>query len=477
MNDYADYDALGLAELVRNKDVSPKELLEAALSRAESAQDELNCFSALFPEIAQDQIAKGLGDGPFAGVPYVTKDLGVEIEGAPITNGCRAFTGHVSQHDSELTKRYRAAGLTLFGQTTSPEFGLTTSTESTMYGLTRNPWNIEHTSGGSSGGASAAVAAGVLPLAQASDGGGSIRIPAACCGLFGLKPSRGRIPMGPTRTEGWNGLSTVHCVSRSVRDSAALMDATHGIEPGARYAAPPPEETYLAACARDPKPLRIAFWDTAPNGTTPDPDAAAGVAATTKLLEELGHTVETASPALNGDALGKGMLMVISAAMAGVAVEREAALGRPVGEQDFEPITLRYIEMGKSIPLVEMAHADAAFMTAAIEFERFMDAGGYDLILAPVLSRAPEKLGVLGLAPADTDAYTQAVTTFAPWCPPFNQTGCPAMSVPLHWTEAGLPLGMMFGGRYGSESLLFSLAGQLERAAPWADRRPPFWVG
>ena len=226
MDDYADYDALGLAELVQKGEVSPTELVSEARTRAEKAQPELNCFSAMFPEVAEGQIADGLPDGSFTGVPMVTKDLGFEIKGQPITNGSLAFKGNIAPHDAVLCKRYKAAGFTLFGQTTSPEFGLTTTTESRLYGATCNPWDTTRTSGGSSGGASAAVAAGVVPLAHASDGGGSIRIPAGCTGLFGMKPSRGRTPMGPMTTEGWNGQSTHHAVSRSVRDNAALLDAT-----------------------------------------------------------------------------------------------------------------------------------------------------------------------------------------------------------------------------------------------------------
>ncbi|MCF6328576.1 MAG: amidase, partial [Henriciella sp.] len=275
MDDYATYDGMGLAELVSRGEVTPGELLSEALSRAERAQSELNCFANLFPEIAEAQIADTIPDGPFKGVPYPTKDLGVAIKGAPLTNGAQAWKDNVSPCDSVITERYKAAGMTLFGTTTTPEFGLTTTTESTLYGQTRNPWDVTRTSGGSSGGASSAVAAGVVPLAQASDGGGSIRIPAACCGLFGMKPSRGRTPMGPETTEGWNGQSVTHAVSRSVRDNAALLDATAGREIGSRYDAPPPDGTFLSALNADPKPLRIALWGTAPNGTRPDTQAQA----------------------------------------------------------------------------------------------------------------------------------------------------------------------------------------------------------
>ncbi|MEQ8556713.1 MAG: amidase [Henriciella sp.] len=475
MKAFADQDATALAALVRNREVSPGELLDAALESARAAQDELNCFSQFFEDHARKQVTEGLPVGPFAGVPFATKDLGVRLEGLPLTNGSRAFRDNVATFDSALAERYREAGFVIFAQTTSPEFGLTTSTESALYGKTRNPWDTGRTSGGSSGGASATVASGVLPVAHASDGGGSIRIPAACTGLVGLKPSRGRVPMGPPMSENWFGLSTHHCVSRSVRDSAALLDATHGQEPGARYIAPPPQTSYLTASQRDPRPLKIALWTTAPNGVRPDKEADAGLKATGKLLQSLGHHVEEAGPALDGDALGKGMMMIVSSFMAAVADEREQAFGRKIGADDFEPVSMRFIELGRTVPMSELVKTNNAFLEAAFAFETFMDEGGYDLILAPTLARPPVELGVLSLDPEDFDAYGEAITGFAPWCPVFNQTGWPAISLPLHQTADNLPLGMMFGARLGREDLLYAIAGQIERAAPWANRRPPVW--
>lgn len=477
MKGFGEYDAMGLAELVARREVSAEELLDAALEAGAAAQDKVNCFTRFFEGPAREQLKNGLADGPFKGVPFATKDLGVKLKGQPMTNGSRAFRDNVATEDATLTERYRKAGLVIFAQTTSPEFGLTTSTESALYGKTRNPWNTDHTSGGSSGGASACVAAGVIPMAHASDGGGSIRIPAACTGLVGLKPSRGRVPMGPPLSENWFGLSTNHCVSHSVRDSAALLDATHGQEPGARYIAPPPPTTFLQAAQTDPKPLKIALWTTAPNGVRPDEEAQAGLERTTTLLRELGHTVEEASPQLDGEALGKGMMMIVSSAMAAIADEREATLGRKIGPDDFEPVSQRFIELGRTVPMGELVKTNSAFTEAAWALEAFMDAGQYDLLLAPTLSRPPVELGVLSLDPSDFDAYGEAVTSFAPWCPVFNQAGWPAISLPLHMTRAGLPLGMMFGARLGREDLLYAIAGQLERAAPWAGRHAPIWFG
>ncbi len=482
MKDYADYDALGLAELVRSKQVKPEELLDAALTRAETAQDTLNCFTTLEPDLARRAITDGLPEGPFAGVPFATKDLGVEVKGVKLTNGCRAYKDNIATRDSTLTTRYRKAGLVLFGVTNSPEFGLTTTTESILHGQTRNPWDLTRTSGGSSGGASAAVCAGVLPIANASDGGGSIRIPAACCGLVGMKPSRGRTPMGPARTEGWLGQSVVHAVSRSVRDNAALLDATCGRETGARYVAPPPERSYLEETQRDPKQLKIALWRTAPNGTEPSEEAAKGLAATARLLESLGHIVEEAAPKLDGDALSKGALFNISANIAAVIDEWGQMRGKPVSEDELEPITFQMANLGRNVPMVELARANNAFITAAIAFEQFLDTGGYDLTLSPTLSRPPELLGRMALD-APPSEMAELVGSFTPHCPVFNQMGMPAISLPLHWSAAtetapdGLPMGMMFGGRCGDEGLLYALSGQLERAAPWSDRKPPLWLG
>ena len=482
MTGISELDGLGLAELVRTRQVSPSELLESAVTRAEQAQARVNCFAALFPDLAREQIAKGVAEGPYAGVPFVTKDLAVGVKGAPLTGGSRAYRDVVSTDDTTLVKRYREAGLVFFGATTTPEFGLTLTTESTLYGQTRNPWDRTRIAGGSSGGAAAAVASGVLPVAQASDGGGSIRIPAACCGVFGLKPSRGRIPMGPSRTEGWNGLSTVHVVSRTVRDSAALLDLTHGAETGSRYIATPPVRPYLSELDRDPKRLRIALWRTAPNGTKPDADATAGLEATAKLLESLGHVVVEAGPMLNGDALGKAGLFTISANIAAQLDEHGAARGRPVTDHEIEPVTAGMVRLGRTVPMVELAKANNVFITAAIQYEHFLDAGGFDLTLSPTLHRAPDLLGTMALT-ADTQKMGDAIAGFAPHCAVFNHMGTPAMSVPLHWTAptatapAGLPIGMMFGARFGQEGLLLALAGQLERAAPWAHRKPPEWVG
>lgn len=470
MNDYESYDALGLAELVRRKQVTPPELLDAAMSRAEKAQSRVNCFSALFPEKARAQIADGLPDGPFTGVPFALKDLGAALKGAPLTQGSRLYKDYVADYDATLTTRYKNAGLAIFGQTTTPEFGGTTTTESRLFGDTRNPWNLERIAGGSSGGAAAAVASGVLPLAHASDGGGSIRVPAACCGLFGLKPSRGRMPMGPFRTEGWSGFSTNHAVSRSVRDSAALLDASHGIETGSRYIAPPPERPYLDEVGRDPGKLRVALRRRAANGAMPDADAQAGLDRTVELLLSLGHEVEEAEPDFDGAPLGPVMGAMVGSHMAASLELYADERGYPIAEDEVEAVTWIMMRNAREVNAITMARHEVTLQLAAIAYGEFMKK--YDVTLSPTIMSAPLKLGVLSLSPKDIGAFIQAVTTFPPHCAFYNQTGTPAMSVPLHWTDDGLPIGMMFGAVYGNESLLFRLAGQLEQTRPWFDRRP-----
>ena len=313
----------------------------------------------------------------------------------------------------------------------------------------------------------------MLPLAQASDGGGSIRIPAACTGLFGMKPSRGRIPIGPKLTEGWSGLSTVHALSRSVRDNALLMDLTHGREIGSRYLTEAPKTTFLNSSLTDPKPLRIAVWSTAPNGTEPNADAAEGLWETAQLLEDLGHTIEESNPGLHGELLGKSLVMVIAANIAVLVDNRAKVLGRKIQDDDLEPLTHDMARLGRTIPMDTLVRSDQAFQIAAIQYETWLDEGGFDVCLMPTLSRAPVELGVLSLSRPDKDAYTEAVTRFAPHTAIFNMMGNPAMSVPLHWTHDNLPLGMMFGARHGKEALLYQLAGQLETAKPWFKRNPP----
>lgn len=464
------HDALGLADLVRRKEVSPSELLEAAIERAEAMNPRFNFLAQKHYDYGRAAIARGLPQGPFTGVPWLLKDLNTYVAGEVTGQGSRLYAGYRPTVTSELVRRHERAGLVIFGKTTTPEFGLTATTESKATGLTRNPWNPDHIAGGSSGGAAAAVAAGVIPAAHATDGGGSIRIPASCCGLFGLKPSRGRVPMGPLRTEGWGGLSCHHAVTHSVRDSAALLDATQGLEPGSRYVAPTPERPYLEEVSRTPDKLRIALMVSPPAGSPVDPECVAATRAAAKLCESLGHSVEEVAPKLDVGALGQAAFVMMGASVANDLDARSKAIGVPLGPDVVEAVTMMFHDVGAKFTAMDWVKANNTFQEAAVTMAQFMDK--YDLILSPVLASPPLKLGTIGLSPPDIQTWIRNITPFAAFTGLYNQTGQPSMSVPLAMSEAGLPIGIMFSARYGDEPTLFRLAGQLEQAASWAGRRP-----
>lgn len=464
--EYAKHDAVGLAQLVRAGEVSAAELIEAAIRRAEQVNPGINAIVERFDEQARRQARGPLG-GPFAGVPWVVKDLYHAIEGARLTNGSRAWSDHVASGDSELVSRFRAAGLIVLYTSASPELGLSVTTESTLHGPTRNPWNPLHSAGGSSGGSAALVAAGVVPAAHATDGGGSIRTPASCCGLVGLKVTRGRTPVGVARTEGWNGLSVSHALTRSVRDSAALLDATHGPPLGARYAAPLPAGPFAAALAGAPRRLRIAVQAEPSNGGPVHPDCRAAVAGAARLCEELGHIVEESQPRL--DDLTPHLLNVLGVHAAASVDERAAERGRPVASDELESVTRVFVERGRQVSGLQLAAADLAFMRAAIAMASFQQT--YDLILTPTLAAPPALLGTLSLSLPPED-FVRAVIPYSPFTAVYNITGQPAISLPLHWNAGGLPIGVQFAARLGEERLLLELAAQLERARPWFHRRP-----
>jgi amidase len=467
------YDGLGLAELVRRKETSPAELLSWAIANAAAVNPKINCLAHLHYDEARAEIASGLPPGMFHGVPFLIKDLGIELAGTITSSGSLAFRDHRASTDSELVSRYKRAGLVIFAKSTSPELGLAFTTESKAFGPTRNPWDLQRSAGGSSGGSAAAVAGGIVPMAHASDGGGSIRVPASCTGLFGLKPSRGRMPLGPTLTERWLGLATAHAVTRSVRDSAALLDATSGIESGARYSAPaPPSGNFLQELDLAPGKLRIALMLASPSGSAIDAQCIAAARAAARLCESLGHHVQEASPLLDASALSNGFLDVIATSVAQVLRDRGVDRGRPVSQEELETMTWIYSEQGAKASALAIADANVAFQIAASAMASFLTR--FDVLLSPTLARPPAKLGVLGLSPVDLAAYAREVTTYSPFTAVANMTGQPSMSVPLHWTPEGLPLGTLFTGRYGEEAMLLRLAAQLEMVQPWAHKRPVF---
>jgi amidase/6-aminohexanoate-cyclic-dimer hydrolase len=467
--EYGDYDAVGLADLVRRKQVGRRELLDEAIARTERLDPKLNAVVVRHDDFAYQQIERGLPEGPFAGVPFLLKDLDL-LAGTRTTFGASLFKNFVAKHSGTLAQRFLNAGLTIFGKSASPEFGLMPTTESRLHGPTRNPWNLDHSSGGSSGGAAAAVAARIVPVAHASDGGGSIRIPASACGLFGLKPTRARNPIGPDRGEGWGGLACGHVVSLSVRDSAAMLDAIHGPEPSSPYWAPPPERPFAEEVGRDPGKLRIAFADQSTYGEPIDPEIAAAVRDVAAILAALGHHVDQGAPVLPADP-ARLMPTIVATNTALAVRQAEQAYGRAMTEQDFERLTLTAaMDATKASGVDYVAAQLAAFQISRRLAEFFQSC---DVFLSPTLCLPPVKLGELDSMAADISQLSPQFRRYMPGTSLFNISGQPAMSVPLAWSRSGLPIGMMFAGRFGDEATLLRLAGQLEQQRPWKTRLPP----
>jgi len=466
---YDSHDGLGLAELVRKGEVSARELLEEAIRRTDSIDPQINAVVVRHDDHARRQIDAGLPAGPFTGVPFLLKDLDL-LAGTRTTYGASMYKDYVADHSGTLTQRFLESGVTIFGKSASPEFGLMPTTETRLHGPTRNPWNLAHSSGGSSGGAAAAVAARIVPVAHASDGGGSIRIPASACGVFGLKPTRARTPMGPDRGEGWGGFSCGHVVSISVRDSAAMLDAVHGPEPTSPYVAPPPQRPYLEEVGRAPGRLRIAFTDRTPYGEEIDPEIAAAVREVAGLLARLGHDVEERAPKLPADPAA--VLATIVAANTGLTVRlAEQQFGRPAGDGDFERLTLASAANAGRASGIDYVEAQLNGFRIARGLAEFFES--CDVLLQPTLCLPPLRLGELDTMSSDLSHISPLLRRYMPATSMFNISGQPAMSVPLAWNAAGLPLGMMFAGRYGDEATLFRLAAQLEQERPWAHRKPP----
>jgi Asp-tRNA(Asn)/Glu-tRNA(Gln) amidotransferase A subunit family amidase len=470
LGDYEKEDAVGLAQRVRVGDATPDALLAAATLRLEARDAAINAVPIRMLEEARRELQRGLPDGPLRGVPFLIKDLHAACAGVRMTNGSRLFEDFVPDRDSELVARYRRAGLVVFGRSASPEFGITTSTESVLFGPTRNPWRPSHSAGGSSGGAAAAVAAGILPAAHASDGGGSIRIPASCCGLFGLKPTRARTPVGPDRGEGWSGMSTAHAITRSVRDSAALLDATQGPEIGAPYWAPPPLRPYLDEVGADPGRLRIAVQAESFNGAATHPDCVAALRDASELCAALGHEVEWAPLEVDAQAFGSATQLIIAANLRAELVDRATALGRELRSDDVEPGTFALAEAARGSDVSEYARALVAIHAVGRRVAQFLE--DFDVLLTPTMATPPLELGRLALTNPDTGRLIEDIGATVAFTQLFNASGNPAMSVPLHWNAQELPIGVQFAGRFGDEATLFRLAGQLEEARPWFERRP-----
>ncbi len=489
-SEYIQYDGLGLADLVKRKEVTAAELLRIALERTDSTHQKLNAVIIRMDEIAHQRTKLTL-TGPFAGVPFLTKDLFQDYAGVLNANGNKALkaSNYRPSVHAEITQRWLKSGVVVFGRTNTPEFGIKGITEPEAWGASYNPWNMKYTPGGSSGGSAAAVAAGIVPIAGANDGGGSIRIPAACCGLFGLKPSRGRTPWGPEVTEQMHGAAMNHVLTRTVRDSAAMLDATHGDEIGSLYRLAAPARPYLEEASRDPKSLKIAFSTRSPIGTPVDIEAIKAVEKTAKLLESLGHHVEAAEPDIDGLEAAYSFLTLWFASS--TVIINKVRQETRCGSSGFELDTLASEALGNATSGSRYAEAYVYANICARKLAEFHQR--YDLWLTPTMAMPPARIGEVGLSKLERFAV-KALLAGHLACPmiksgiahkmavenlkwvPFTQianiTGVPAMSVPLHVAKSGLPMGVQFIAAMGEEGLLFQLAGQLERSQPWQQVAP-----
>lgn len=466
-------DATRQAELIARGDVAPLELVDAAIERIERFDPLINALTYKWYDAARELAASDrLPAGPFRGVPYLLKDLYALEQGRPLSNGNRAYkeAGYIADSDTTLVQRYKSAGLVSLGRSNSPELGSVPVTEPEVWGPTRNPWDLSRTPGGSSGGAAAAVAAGLVPIAHASDGGGSIRIPASCCGLVGLKPSQGRITSGPFRDE--SNLGVEHCVSRSVRDTARLLDATCGPGVGDTVIAPAPQRPYVLEVDADPGRLRIGMLDHNPRGGAIDPECVTGVHATARLLESLGHHVEASWPEALSDENSGRLFGALWSTNMGMALRRfSEALGRPMNSDDVELMNWAQANFATGINAVEYAAALAAAAIFRRSVQQWWNTG-WDLLLTPVVAAPPLALGTIR---NNSERPMEPLVTAGAWVAftgQFNMSGQPAISLPLHRTPEGLPVGMQLVAAYGCEDLLIRVAAQIERAQPWAHLTP-----
>lgn len=462
-SEYFSYDALGLAELVRTKQISSIELLEVAIDLTEKLDPKLNAVPIKHFELARENLKNNTNSGIFYGVPFLLKDLNNYLKGTVTSGGSRVLENITADHTSELVKRTLDSGLNIFGKTNSPELGLTVTTEPVLYGPTRNPWDLDRSSGGSSGGASSAVAAGIIPMAQASDGGGSIRIPASCCGLFGLKPTRARTPLGPVSLEGWGGQSIFHCVSVSVRDSAALLDVTSGPEKGAPYRSAYQEKSFLEQINIEPGNLKIGYLKD--SSISVDEDVEEVMNSTIDLCQKLGHSVESTKINFSSEEISLAIITIISSNVSYAVKSQSDQTGREVSNEYFENVTLQMAENGNNFSASDYVNAIKINHRLGQELEKMFEQ--YDVLLSPVLASPPVKIGTIDMNTNDMKTYVERLTKYSPFTGIFNQSGQPSMSVPLFRTKDNLPVGSMFSAAFGNENLLFSLAGQLEQAQPW----------
>lgn len=491
-DEYVQHDATALAALVQSGEVTAAELLETAIARAEAVNPQLNAIVTPLYDKGREIATRLPDSGPFRGVPFLLKDLEFEWAGTPMKSGCRGYQNYVSTTDSEVVRRLKAAGLVFFGKTNTPEFGLTPYTESQLYGPARNPWKPTHSPGGSSGGSAVAVAAGIVPAASASDGGGSIRIPAACCGLFGLKPSRGRVTLGPRFGELWNGAVIGHAVTRSVRDSAGLLDAIAGPLAGDPYGIAPPERPFVEEVKREPGKLRIAFSTQTLIPSQPvDSECVKAVQEAARLLESLGHTVEEIALPYEKSIVTEAFFVNVLSETAATLRELGEYLGHPTRRDDVELNTWAQARLAEGFSATDVAYQKRRWNSLNRSMGQLHEK--YDVFLTPTLPRPPIAIGTFQNKASEqrllklvdslgalkylngskiVDDLAERSLGYISFTVITNMTGQPSMSVPLHWSPDGLPIGVMFAARLGDEATLFRLAGQLEQARPWFNKRP-----
>jgi Asp-tRNA(Asn)/Glu-tRNA(Gln) amidotransferase A subunit family amidase len=469
--EYEHYDALGLAGLVRRRQVTADELLDAAIMRVEARNHGVNAVVMKLYDYGRQAITAGLPDGPLTGVPFLVKDLSAALAGVPTTRACKFFADAMPPEDSEQVKRLKRAGLIIFGKTNTCELGLSLTCEPQFHGATRNPWDLTRISGGSSGGAAAAVGARMLPAAHGSDGFGSIRAPAACCGLVGLKPTRGRNTMAPYLGEGLGGLSTEHALTLSVRDSAALLDATAGLGAGDPYTVPPPARPFLQECGAHPGRLHIAFTTVTPNAVPVAAEYLQALQDAVELCAALGHHVEEADPTIDRAAVIPTFLTLMAANTV-VNLSSHPTAGRPAQQDEVEKVTWASAHViGAKLSAADYVRGTQTAHKLGRQMAAFHTQ--YDVLLTPALAMLPPKLGWIDMMLDDVQEYWRRVFTFSPFTVWFNITGQPAIVLPLGQTAHGLPLSVQLVARYGDEATLFRLASQIEAVRPWFDRKPP----
>ena len=476
LTELASLDATAQAELVRRREVTPLELLEAAIARVEKVNPAINAVVFKMYDQARAAARAPLPAGPLSGVPFLLKDFLAEYAGVPFTEGTAYLGNYIPAEDSELVRRYKRAGLVFFGKTNTPEFAVGPTTEPRLFGPTRNPWDTGRTAGGSSGGAAAAVAAGMVPMAHGNDAGGSIRVPAACCGVFGLKPTRARVPLGPHYGDLISGLVAEHALTRSVRDSAALLDAVSGPDQGDPYWAPPPARPFAAEVAAPAGKLRIAFSTRTITGAEISPQCVAAVEDAASLCAHLGHEVVEAMPKIDAERFFLAFTSVLAAGFTCAIDDWTRRLGRAPTEDLFEPFVWAFTGRGRQFtaPQYLLAVQDLQRISRTVA-HFFAD---HDVWLTPMLGEPPVPLGTFAYRPG-TDPFElrRKMARFTPFSYFANATGQPAMAVPTYWTPEGLPVGNQYIGRFGDEATLFRLASQIEAERPWARRHPPVWAG